>query len=243
MTEKKDIKSERKKLRPLAWVIMAAAFCLVLGGAIYLNDRRKSVNYYNTNTETSAILASSVPLASLQSINPEVIGHLEFDSGLISQNVVQTSDNVKYLSISWDLKEDNTGTVFADYRNTLNDQNIILYGHYVESDESLMFGPLTELTIQENYQKNKNFCLELDGEIREYVITDVYYYSINDDNLKYYLTSYDKDYFETYMKAVKSCEFYHTGEDLEANDKWVTLQTCVKNRANLRLIVLAKEQS
>lgn len=43
------------------------------------------------------------------------------------------------------------------------------------------------------------------------------------------------------MKTIEIKEFYHIDEDLTIDDRWLTLQTCVRNRDDLRLIVLAKE--
>ena len=64
---------------------------------------------------------------------------------------------------------------------------------------------------------------------------------MNSDTLKYYEPNYDEAFFETYMKAVKEKQFYETGEELSFEDHWITLQTCVRDRNDLRVIVLAKE--
>lgn len=123
----------------------------------------------------------------------------------------------------------------------MSDQNLIIYGHFVYADESLMFGPLTQLKEESAYEANKTITLSLENETREYLITDVFYYVMDSETLQYYYTTYDADYFKTYYAAVKDADFYDTGESLTADDHWLTLQTCVRNRDDLRLIVLAKQ--
>ncbi|MFV0380127.1 MAG: class B sortase [Anaerorhabdus sp.] len=185
-------------------------------------------------------------------INDEYLGELYFDSDLISESFTQTDNNDKYLTKTWDLKDSENGSVFLDTRNSLDDQNLVFYGSLVENDDSLMFSPLHMLKKQSKYEDNKNITLELAKETRKYVITNVFYYEMNDDNLKYFFTNYNSDnfdghtfaneeYFNQYITAVKEIEFYDTNETLGINDKWITLQTGVKNRDDLRLIVIAKE--
>lgn len=173
------------------------------------------------------------------SVNPEYIGN--FKSNLANQNIVQSSDNEKYLNTSWDLKPSTQGAIFVDYRNSSMDQNIILYGHYVYEDETKMFSPLLELIHEENYEKNKYIEIELKDETRKYIITNIYYYDIGDKNLEYFHTQYSEEEFNQYIDAVKSIEFYDTNEEIVATDRFITLQTCVRNQENLRLIIIAKK--
>ena len=194
------------------------------------------------STPTPSVSASADPdYAERKAVNPDYVGHLTVGDNLVDQNIVQAADNEKYLHQSWDLQTTTQGAAFMDYRNTLDDQNIIIYGHYVYYDATKMFTPLEKLYQQDNYAANKNITLTLDGEVRNYVITDVYYYIMDDDTLMYFNTSYDPQYFKTYYAAVKDADFYDTGENLTMDDHWLTLQTCVRDHDELREIVLAKQ--
>lgn len=179
--------------------------------------------------------------AERKAVNPDYVGELMVGDSLVHENVVQASDNEKYLQQSWDLQKTTQGAAFLDYRNTLEDQNLIIYGHYVYYDASKMFTPLEKLYDQENYEANKNITLTLNGETRNYLITDVFYYIMDDDTLMYFNTSYDPNYFKTYYEAVKDADFYDTGESLTFEDHWLTLQTCVRDHDELREIILAKQ--
>ena len=69
------------------------------------------------------------------------------------------------------------GSVFMDYRNDLDDENIIIYGHHFsppfDPSRTRAFTPLELLMEEENYADNNKITLILDNEIREYVVAAV----------------------------------------------------------------------
>lgn len=186
-------------------------------------------------------------------INEDYVGQLFFDSGLINQPVVQGRTNEDYLRTDWKTMEYfSEGTVFMDYRNTIDDFNVILYGHYVyeikDPTKTHMFTPLHVLKEKENYQQNRYFNFLLEEKLRRYEIVAVYYCQLYTENgtvytnpqTKYYLTGYDSEYMDQYKEAINEQSFYEIDADFDENDKLLTLQTCVENRDDLRLIVIAK---
>ncbi|MDO4501292.1 MAG: class B sortase [Erysipelotrichaceae bacterium] len=188
-------------------------------------------------------------------INGDYIGQVFFESGLLNQPVVQAADNDYYLRRNFaTLAYDEYGTVFEDSYCDLDSQNIIMYGHYVYSyyhpqADELMFTPLKFLKQEENYEANKTVYLLLEDELREYEVVAVYYCDLYQDggywypnqNLIYYYTEYDQTYFEKYKYAIGDAQFYDTGKEYSVNDRFLTLQTCVENREDLREIVLCKQ--
>ena len=184
-------------------------------------------------------------------INSDYVGEIFFESGLVDQPFVQGASNDTYLRKDWITGEYlSCGSIFMDFRNTLNDQNVIIYGHYVylskDPSGEKVFTPLRFLTDEENYEENKTFYLFLGDELRQYDICVVYYCQLisnntdTDPKTRYYYTEYDEDYFNSYKEAVKKKAFYETGTDFTYEDKLVTLQTCVENRDDLREIIIAK---
>jgi hypothetical protein len=97
------------------------------------------------------------------------------------------------------------------------------------------------LKEEENYEKYKNIKLDLGYEVREYVVSKVYYYVMDSDKLIYFLTNYSDEDLSSYISSVDEVKFYDTGVEIGTGDKFLTLQTCVRNRNDLRLIILAKE--
>ena len=187
-------------------------------------------------------------------INEDYTGTVFFDSGLVEQSFVQGSDNSEYLRQNWQNGQyDEAGTVFMDYENTMDDQNIILYGHYAYSSYdptgTLMFTPLAQLLDETNYSKNAVVYMLCENEIREYRVAAVYLADLScdasacysPDELQYNLTSYTEDYFAEYKKAVKERMLYETGIDFNYEDRLLTLQTCVENRNDEREIVICKQ--
>lgn len=233
-------------------LISLTAGCLILGALYYMKPiqlvQPKASPSATAETAASAS-ASQAPVddhektyEANKQINPDYVGELAFDSGLVDQNVVQAADNEKYLTLSWDLKDSTSGAAFMDYRNTMDDQNLIIYGHYVYRDVTMMFSPLEQLKDQKNYEANKYIELKLgNNETRKYLITDVFLYTMDDQSLEYYYTNYGEDYFKEYYAAVKKADYYDTGETLSYSDKWLSLQTCVRDHDEQREIVLAKQ--
>jgi len=105
---------------------------------------------------------------------------------LINDPIDHTGNDV-YIWTDWKTFEYDTlgdgGSVFMDYRNSLNDQNLIIYGHHFARDYdpsgSKLFTPLDLLLSQENYEDNKYLSLILDNEVRRYVVSNVLFVSKN----------------------------------------------------------------
>lgn len=183
--------------------------------------------------------------------NEDVRCVLVFNSGLIHETVVQSTDNEAYLRTNWEtMAYDELGSIFMDYEDVYGEsQNIILYGHYAytsyTSDRTLMFTPLEQLTLQENYERNQYFALVTDSEVHYYQIAYVADVPLNDgypyDGMNWMMPNYTQEYLSNYMSLLSGYSYYDTGVTIEATDKFITLQTCVENAPNNRLLVLAKQ--
>ena len=156
---------------------------------------------------------------------------------------------------------DHGGSTFMDYRNEINDQNLIIYGHHfsVWNDETRQkaFTPLERLLEEENYQNNRYVTLLLANEVRKYELVAVYNFDATDDyyyeNMQYWRTSYnyndytdtvDDSYYDRYIDAVKQHALYPTGVELSNTDKTLTLQTCISGHTGeLFEILVLKEIS
>ena len=152
-------------------------------------------------------------------------------------------------------------STFMDYRNEINDQNLIIYGHHfsVWNDETRQkaFTPLERLLEEENYQNNRYVTLLLANEVRKYELVAVYNFDATDDyyyeNMQYWRTSYnyndytdtvDDSYYDRYIDAVKQHALYPTGVELSNTDKTLTLQTCISGHTGeLFEILVLKEIS
>lgn len=198
------------------------------------------------------------------SINNDYIGQIIFESGIINEPVLYSSINSYYLRKNINKEYSIQGSVYLDERNTINDQNLILYGHYTEPgftnydgyDPNVrpMFSNLELLLDKENYETNKTVYLYLKDEVITYEVACVYYcplikdeetneYVYVTEGYEYYITNYSEEEFNTYKETIKNNQRYETGIGLTNYNNYLTLQTCVNAREDLREIVLCKEVS
>ena len=101
----------------------------------------------------------------------DYVGTITFESGIIDLPFVQGRDNETYYRTDWEtMKYDEEGSIFLDSSNTLDDQNLILIGHYVyasyDASGTHKFTPLVKLIDKENYENNKYVKLYLENEVR-----------------------------------------------------------------------------
>ena len=169
-------------------------------------------------------------------------------NGALVTNPTGYTGNDVYIWTYWKTGEydynNHGGSVWLDYRNELDDQNLIIYGHHfsVWNDETRTkaFTPLEKLLEKENYEDNKYLTIVLEKEIRRYELACVYEFNATQDrffeDFQYWRTNYsyddytgttDEKYYQKYLDAIKSEQLYFTGVDLTTNDKTLTLQTCI----------------
>ena len=154
--EKKHLKM-KKNAKIFIVAIVAVVVIISLFFAFNKQTPSNDNDAVNTSTPeiTETIPTENFDFASYKEINPEYLGELSFDSGLVVEQAVQTTDNEKYLNYAWNLEQSSHGSVYLDYRNKLEDKNLIFYGHYVYADESLIFVPLHELTNRKTMKQIK----------------------------------------------------------------------------------------
>ena len=170
-------------------------------------------------------------------------------NGSLVNDGTNYNGNDVYIYTNWtDMSYDYNilgGSVFMDYRNSLNDQNIIIYGHHFSNpqndpDRVKAFTPLEKLLQEENYKDNNIAQLILDNETRTYELVYVYVFNTYDEydlnRLQYYRTNYnydefndviDNNYYSDYITAVEDAKLYDTGLHLTTDDETLTLQTCI----------------
>jgi hypothetical protein len=146
------------------------------------------------------------------------------------------------------------GAVFFDYRNTLNDQNLIIYGHHIARDfdpeGNSEFTPLDVFLKKEGYEENKTLRLILDNEIREYEVVRIFTIdATNYDEIQILRTEFDKDlsgeddpeFFGRYLEFINSRQKYDTGIEIGADERFLTLITCIQHQPQYRQIIVCKE--
>lgn len=179
----------------------------------------------------------------LKSENNDLIGYLEFDSGIVSLPIMQASDNDYYLRKSFYKDYNEQGIPFMDSDCSLESKNITIYGHNVYYDDKAMFSPISFLVNQENFEESKTFKIYLENEIRYYQITDVYVVDINEGFDFKRQNFEDEEDFTEWYSFVQNRNLIATNSRLQYEDNFVTLQTCKRYSADSRIVVIGKEVS
>ena len=119
--------------------------------------------------------------AALAKVNPHYIGWLEVPGTVIDYPVVQTEDNVRYLTYTFDSTINPSGTIFADYRcpGGFEASLCILHGHNMK--DGSMFASLNQyLDKAFETQHPAVYATTPDGKTSLYVIFAVRLTSIFD---------------------------------------------------------------
>ncbi|MBQ9328172.1 MAG: class B sortase [Solobacterium sp.] len=241
-------------MKRLLYGLLVTVLCAVIALCLYKTvpdvsdavlahkERRHITEVVETNSEPDEVFSKEA-FNQLFAINPDLVGYLVFDSGIVSSPVVQGYSNESYLKTSFEREYSSQGTLFMDYNSTLNSQHYTIFGHNVYYDDSAMFSPVSRIVTQEEYEKNRYFSLyTYEGRIM-YEITNVIYFT-DDDFLDYDYTRTEfmsENDFEIWMDLNRNRNLIHAENSITYQDHFVTLQTCKKWDDHTIILVLAKE--
>ena len=184
-------------------------------------------------------MITNTDLASLLTVNEEVVGELVVNNTKVDYPVVQASDNDYYLDHNINKEKNANGWIFLDFRNdAMNlDKNNIIYGHNMYYS-GVMFG-----TLYKTY--NKNWYTNPDNQMityntlyedMEFQIFSIYKVPDTNDYLKVYFDG-DNDFLE-FIDMITERSIYDFNVPVNADDKIITLSTCSDNGTK-RLVIHA----
>ena len=162
----------------------------------------------------------------IKEVNEDIVGWLKVDNTKIDYPVVKGEDNKFYLTHDLDKNKNSAGWIFMDYKNNLDDQNIVIYGHHRR--DGSMFGSIDKL-----YKNGGKITLVVGDETRTYQIFSIYETTSND---YYSITNFDN-----IDEAIE--EFKDRSEiDFKQSDfstkQIITLSTCTNDNKG-RIVVHA----
>lgn len=173
-------------------------------------------------------------------INSDYVGHIVFESNIINLPVLKANDNDYYLRKNIYKKSDIKGTPFMDYRCSLDDQNIIIYGHYIKKGSKEMFSPLEKLV---DSRENDKVSLKLRSSTRQYELVSVMIVNEEDGNIYPFLyQNYTQENINEFNEYLIINSTYYSNEPLTLNDSILTLVTCTDSMNEYREIIVFKEK-
>lgn len=116
-----------------------------------------------------------VDFESLQAINRDVVGWIFIEDTVVNYPVLHSKkNNDEYLYTTYDGKQNNSGSIFADYRNKADftDDNTVLYGHNMKNGG--MFACLLKMREQEYYDSHREFYILTPEGNHRYEIISVF---------------------------------------------------------------------
>ena len=172
-----------------------------------------------------------VDFSVLRAINNDAQGWLLSADGTINYPVVQGTDNEYYLHHLMDGTENDSGSLFMDFRNAaeMTDRNTFIYGHNMRNGS--MFGQLEEMDAAE---------LELFTPTGRYLLRGFAGY-VTPGNSDIYQISYaDDEEFAQYLERIQLMSEFDAGVEVTAQDRIVTLSTCAYDYDDARYVLHCK---
>lgn len=179
-----------------------------------------------------------VDFSELMSTNKDTIGWIQVNGTNVNYPFVQTKDNSYYLNHSYDYSKNESGWVFLDYRNNINnlDKNTIIYAH--GRNDRTMFGSL-RFILNNGWINNKNnFVIKISTEKENsmWQIVSAYHIPVTSD---YLITNFtDNNDFMEFANMIIDRSMYDFDTKINENDYLLTLSTCY-NKTD-RMVIHAK---
>lgn len=187
----------------------------------------------------------------LLEVNDDTVGYIRLPNTQCEGAVVQGEDNDFYLSHNIYGEAKQCGTLFLDYRATINTRNdspnLIIYGH--NQKDGTMFGELDFFRWNDEYWKqNPVVYFNTNYEDNAYVIiasfvTNELPEHDNGNVFDYWNYIYfNNDFpFDVWKKEVLERTTFYTGYDFTENDEYITLSTCSTEWEPSRHVVIARK--
>ncbi|GAA0739058.1 class B sortase [Clostridium oceanicum] len=223
----------------IAIVIINSSYIFKYFYNIYSNDKLlKNIK----KTYKNATNSHKNKFDELVKKNPDFVGWLKINNTNINFPVVQGKDNKFYLDKDFYKKNNNSGSIFMDYKNKITnniknrDKNIIFYGHNMKSNT--MFAELNKFTNKNFFMKNKYITFNTRTENLKFEIFSVYKTKSTENYRKINFVS-EKQH-ENFLNKIKNNSLLKKNISLTHNDFIITLSTCAYDFDDARLVLHAK---
>lgn len=211
----------------------------------HLYDRHKE-NYeaesVSGNEEGGIYEGCPVDFAGMWEINKDVYAWITIPGTIIDYPILQhATDNTYYLNYNIDGSYGYPGCIYTENLNSKDfmDNNTVIYGHNLRS--GAMFTSLHKFKDADFFEENKKVYIYTPQREYDYTIFAAYVY--DDRHLLYSFDFADNEVYANYLEDIQSMRSMNAlfREDITvtAEDKIITLVTCIGNQPSKRLLVQA----
>lgn len=166
----------------------------------------------------------SIDFDQLFAINEAMTGWIYIPALDIEYPVVKGTDNVYYLTHTFERKENKAGAIFMDSgaNPLMTDYNTFLYGHNMKNGS--MFGKLKSFIRDEQLCDSRPYIYYFTKE-KTYQYLIISYYVTEDGSQSYFLPENEEEY-EDYLDYILTKSVYRCTREIPEEGAILSLSTC-----------------
>ncbi len=182
----------------------------------------------------------------LYALNQDLVGWIKIANTNLDVQVVQSDDNDYYLRRNFYKENSRYGCPYMDFRNDAKylSDNTVIYGHHMT--DGLMFSNLDKYKTLEGYKDSP--VIQFD------TLYETYYFKVfaafitnaeaaEDDGyiFNFTVSEFSSDEkFSSFIDEAEKRSIFHTGVNVQSDDKILTLVTCSYEFNEARLVVMGR---
>ena len=223
------------------FVVIIACFLITLSTLFLFNlnnkklDKKKEKKIINKTIENSK---DDITNAKDLYGNDDIIGNITVSGTDIDEYIVKTTDNNYYLNHNLKKEYDIAGAVFMDYRNSVDDKKILIFGHNARKLDTVPFHDLEKYLDESFYRENKYVDLKFNEDTKWLIFSVMIVKKGNNTHMK---LEFDDNSWLEHLNYLKSNSIYDTGVDVSFDDRIVVIQTCNYHPENTYILICAKK--
>ena len=179
-----------------------------------------------------------VDFAELKAKNKDTVSWIQVSGTNINYPVVQTTNNDFYLTHTFDRSYNQSGWVFADFRNSVdgNDKNMIFYAH--GRVDGTMFGTLRTVLTNGWLNNSSNYTIRTSNahENSLWQVFSVYHIPTTSDYIQ--TSFYNDEEFQKFTNMLINRSQFNFQTNVDGSDHILTLSTCYSDTE--RVVLHAK---
>lgn len=183
-----------------------------------------------------------VDFAGMKEINQDVYAWITIPGTIIDYPILQhATDNTYYLNYNIDGSYGFPGCIYTENLNSkdFTDNNTVIYGHNLKS--GLMFTSLHKFENASFFEEHSEIYIYTPE--REYTYTIFATYVYDDRHLLYSFDFTNPQVYANYLEDIQNMRsmnaLFREGITVTAEDKIITLATCMNRQPDKRLLVQA----